>query len=105
MKNQPPKNLMHIGNILADSLASCRTQGDGEMIRIWDIWESAVGETIARNTRPAAFKGHLLQVNVSSSSWLYHLNFLKQELIDKINTALGKSLVRELAFKVGKTSP
>lgn len=97
--------MMHIGNILADSLASCRTQGDGEMIRIWDIWDRAVGEAIAKNSRPSAFKGHLLQVNVSSSSWLYHLNFLKKELIEKINTALGNPQVRELTFKVGKTTP
>ena len=75
------------------------------MIRIWDIWEGAVGETIAKHTRPAAFKGQLLQVNVESSSWLYHLNFLKKELIEKINAALGKPLVSELTFKVGQTHP
>lgn len=105
MKKQNPKNMMHIGNILTNSLTSLRTGGDGDMIRIWDIWDHAVGETIARHTRPAAFKGHLLQVNVSSSSWLYHLNFLKKELIEKINAALGKPMVRELTFKVGNTHP
>ena len=96
---------MHIGNIMTDSLASLRTRGDGEMTRIWDIWDHAVGKTIAQHTRPAAFKGHLLQVNVSSSSWLYQLNFLKKELIEKINTALGKPLVREMTFKIGKIQP
>lgn len=105
MKKQNPKTMMHIGNILNNSLTSIRSQGDSEMIRIWDIWDRAVGETIAHNTRPAAFKGHLLQVNVSSSSWLFQLNFLKKELIEKINTTLGKPLVRELTFKVGKIKP
>lgn len=105
MKKQNEKNMIHIGNILSQSLKACRSQGDGDMLRIWEIWDSAVGDTIAQNTRPAAFKGHLLQVNVSSSSWLYHLNFLKKELMGKINTALGSPLVRELNFKIGKTTP
>lgn len=97
--------MMHIGNILTRSLKSFRSQGDGDMTRIWDIWDIAVGDVVAQNTRPAAFKGHLLQVNVSSSSWLYHLNFLKSELLEKINTALGSQMVREMIFKIGKISP
>ena len=71
------------------------------MIRIWDIWSEAVGESIAKNSRPASFKGHLLVVHVSSSSWLYHLNFLKKDLMDKLNKALGSDRVRELNFKIG----
>ena len=103
MKNPKQKNMVHIGNILSQSLKACRSGGDGEMVRIWDIWDNAVGDAIAKNSRPSAFKGHLLQVHVSSSSWLHHLNFLKKELIDKINAALGSDMVRELTFKIGNT--
>lgn len=101
MKTKHEKNMTHIGSILNKSLMACRSGGDGEMIRIWDIWSEAVGESIAKNSRPASFKGHLLVVHVSSSSWLYHLNFLKKDLMDKLNKALGSDRVRDLNFKIG----
>jgi predicted nucleic acid-binding Zn ribbon protein len=102
MAKNDSKNMLHIGNILTKSLKSCRLGGDGDMLQIWEVWDGAVGETVARHARPSAFKGCLLQINVSSSSWLYHLNFMKKDLIDKLNEALGSPMVRELTFKIGK---
>lgn len=101
MKPKNDKTMMHIGSILNQSLKACRSGGDGEMMRIWDIWDNAVGDAVAKNSRPASFKGHLLLVHVSSSSWLYHLNFLKKDLMEKLNQALGSDMVRELNFKIG----
>lgn len=71
------------------------------MMRIWDIWDNAVGDAVAKNSRPFSFKGHLLLVHVSSSSWLYHLNFHKKDLMAKLNLALGSEMVRDLTFKIG----
>lgn len=105
MKRSKQKNMTHIGNILGDSFCTFRTGADGEIARIWSLWQSAVGETIAQNSRPAAFKGNLLQINVSNSVWLQHLTFLKAELIDKINSALGGELIKELKFKIGNINP
>ncbi len=101
MNADQKKNMTHIGSILNRSLMSCRSGGDGEMMRIWDIWNEAVGEAVAKNSRPASFKGRLLLVHVSSSSWLYHLNFMKKDLMEKLNAALGSDMVRELTFKIG----
>ena len=61
----------------------------------------AVGEVIARNARPGAFKGKLLLVNVTSSTWAHQLQFLKKDIIKKVNDALGKELVEEIKFKIG----
>ncbi len=71
------------------------------MIRIWDLWEGVVGKEISENAKPAAFKGELLLVHVISSTWMHHLHFRKQDIIDKLNIALGKILVKELKFKIG----
>jgi predicted nucleic acid-binding Zn ribbon protein len=72
-----------------------------EMLKIFDLWVDAVGENISMNAKPAAFKGDLLLVHVSSSAWMHHLYFQKQELIEKINATLGHDRVRELKFKIG----
>ena len=102
MKNFSPKKQMDlIGDIIDTSLGAYRQKKDSKMLKIFDLWEDAVGECISMNAKPAAFKGDLLLVHVSSSTWIHHLYFQKQELIGKINAALGNELVRELKFKIG----
>ena len=68
------------------------------------MWNSAVGDVVAKNTRPAAFKGRLLLVHVVSSTWMHQLQFLKTDIIAKVNDALGKDMVGEIKFKIGPLS-
>lgn len=94
--------LTHVGSFINDILSTCRTsRPDVEMTRIWALWNEAIGPTIAENARPAAFKGQVLLVHVTSSPWMQQLQFLKQDIIQKLNTALGKELVSEIKFKIG----
>jgi predicted nucleic acid-binding Zn ribbon protein len=95
------RSFVHIGNVIRDVLKNHRLETDTSLIRVWDIWEEAVGEVIAANTRPAAFKGNLLIVNATSSSWLQQLRFLKPEIIQKLNHVLGEVPVKDIKFKIG----
>ncbi|MGD2030357.1 MAG: DUF721 domain-containing protein [Desulfobacterales bacterium] len=102
MKNS--KNLetfVHIGNIIPNVLKTCRTDFDENLTQVWGKWSGAVGDDIAKNARPKAFKGKLLLVNVTSSTWMHQLQFLKKDIIKQINHALGKELVEEIKFKIG----
>ncbi|OQY08263.1 MAG: hypothetical protein B6I22_01235 [Desulfobacteraceae bacterium 4572_123] len=90
-----------IGRILPRVLQSCRGHSDQTLIRVWDLWDAAVGAVIAADAQPEAFKGKILIVKVSSSTWIHHLQFLKKDIIVKINDALGQDLVEEIKFKIG----
>jgi predicted nucleic acid-binding Zn ribbon protein len=68
------------------------------------VWDTIVGDVIARNTKPAAFKDRILLIHVSSSTWIHQLQFLKKDITAKINTALGKTLIEDLKFKIGPLS-
>ena len=92
---------VHIANILNCALRAFNARIDGELARVWSIWDQAVGETIARNARQSAFKGRLLYVDVTSSVWLHQLRFLKQDVISMINNALGGNVVEDIKFKIG----
>ena len=94
----------HIGNILADVLKSYRRESDADLVRVWQVWDQIVGDVIAQNARPAAFKGKILLVHVSSSAWIHQLQFLKKEMIEKLNEALGNALIDDLKFKIGPLS-
>ena len=95
------KDFVHIGNIIGNVLEQFRSESDGGLTRVWHIWDEVVGETIAANAQPAAFKGDLLLVHVTSSAWIHELQFLKSDMILKLNAALGKPMVTELKFKIG----
>jgi predicted nucleic acid-binding Zn ribbon protein len=91
----------HIGGILPGLLDSYRPEAQQSMLRVWRLWDRVLGEEIARNARPAAFKGSLLLVYVTSSTWLHHLRFIKQDIVKRLNDDLGQPLVSDIKFKVG----
>jgi predicted nucleic acid-binding Zn ribbon protein len=91
----------HIGHILDNVLKSYRAETDSGLRDIWHLWDAAVGEAIAQNARPAAFKGNLLIVHVSNSTWIHQLQFLKNDLISALNTALGQPFLTDIKFKIG----
>lgn len=89
-----------IGQVIESMLQKQRKTTMG-LTRVWPVWEAAVGDLIAANARPAAFKGRILLVHVSSSPWLHQLRFLKPEIIANVNNALGESIVADINFKIG----
>ncbi len=69
--------------------------------KIWQVWDSAVGGQIAAKARPANFRDGVLTVMVSNAPWMQQLSFLKKGIIEKINSAMGEELVREIYLKAG----
>ena len=100
-KRTTNKTFTPLGTVIDRVLGQYRPSTDASLLKVWDIWEQAVGPAIAANARPVAFKDRLLLVHVSSSTWLYHLRFMQKEMREKINTTLGSDLVHSLKLKVG----
>ena len=70
--------------------------------RVWQAWDEVVGRTISRNAQPVRLDGSRLVVTVRSSTWLQELSLLQRELIVRINEWMGREVVRELFFVVGR---
>ena len=66
-----------------------------------EIWNQIVGESVSKNAQPSAFKGRLLLVEVNSSVWMHQLQFLKEDIIRKINETMGEEVVEDIKFKIG----
>ena len=91
----------HIGGVLSELLKHFRPEAEQAMPEIWHVWDRVVGADIACNARPAAFKGSILLVYVTSSTWLHHLQYLKNDLIARLNDDLGQAVVSDIKFKIG----
>ena len=71
---------------------------------LFGAWKEIVGETIALQTQPRSLRNQILFVDVSHSTWIQQLQFLKPQLLGKLNAFLGEPPIRDIRFKLGKIS-
>lgn len=70
--------------------------------RIFGQWEKAVGLAIARHAQPQAVRGKKLTLIVDSPAWMQQLSLLKPEIIEKVNSTLGKKTINDIALRIGE---
>lgn len=71
-------------------------------LKITQAWQRAVGPKISERTEPEAFRRGTLIVRTPSAAWQNELVFLRQEIIRKVNEALGSETVKELKIVTGR---
>jgi len=79
-----------------------RELGLGKKIRqyeVIDLWKDVVGESIAAVTEAEYIAGGKLFVRVARPTWRNELVYLKQDLMEKLNTTLGDKIVTDIIFK------
>lgn len=70
--------------------------------KIARIWETAAGEELAAQTRPAALRKGVLIVDVGSSGLLHELqSFRRKELLDRVLEQDDSGRIRSLRFRFG----
>jgi hypothetical protein len=72
---------------------------------LFNAWREIVGKTIALQTQPRSLRNQILFVDVSHSTWIQQLQFLKPQLLEKLNAFLGEPSIRDIRFRLGKISP
>jgi len=65
------------------------------------LWEESVSTEIAKQTEAVKVKNRVLYVNTKSPVWAQELNFLKKEIMDRMNEKAGFSAVKDIRFKAG----
>jgi hypothetical protein len=67
-----------------------------------DLWRKAVGPQIAAQTHPDTLKRGSLFIRVSAPVWLHQLQFMKEEIISKMNELPVREEVRHLFLTIGE---
>ena len=62
-------------------------------------WHDIVGEQIAKVTQAQRMENGVLFVSVTTAPWRAELSMKRLEIVQKINAALGKSVVKEIRFR------
>lgn len=80
----------------------CRNIGMTEaydQFKTLQIWDSVVGEAIAKVTMVEQIKDGDLYVRVRSPSWRMELNFRKKEIVTRLNGAIGREMIKTIIFR------
>lgn len=99
MKRSRPTRL---AALMEETLARLGLDRRLDDYRVWQAWDEVVGRTISRNAQPVRLDGPRLVVVVRSSTWLQELSLLQRELVARLNEWMGREVVRELFFVVGR---
>lgn len=69
--------------------------------RLWTFWADVVGPAVAARAEPASYRDGVLSVRVAGAAWMQELQFMKDELRQRLNERLGADLIRDIYFVSG----
>jgi hypothetical protein len=93
-----------IRSILEDTLKALEMDVPLKTYSILGAWSEIVGESVAEHSQPRSIRNRILFLDVSHSTWMQQLQFLKPTLLEKVNNFLGEPLIQDIRFKLGKIS-
>jgi hypothetical protein len=70
-------------------------------LSVVQAWDEAVGEQVARRSRPSRLKNRTLHVKVASSAWMHELQLLSPAILAKLAERPELARVEELRFELG----
>ena len=97
--------LQHLGDVLDTVLKKQKLALPKKDIQIMTAWGKAVGSTIAAQTAMERFANGTLYIKVSNSVWMQQLQFMKEEITERINDVLGARRIRNILFSIGRIEP
>ncbi len=87
-KRQRKKKLIPLGEHLDTVYAAKEWTTQWRLFSLARNWPRIVGERVAALTAPAWFRRDVLWVYVQDSSWMHHLQYVKIDLLGRINEHL-----------------
>lgn len=70
---------------------------------VFIAWRKIAGEMLAEHTVPLGFGDHRFVVAVSGRTWQAHLEDLSPQMIFKLNSILGSSVVKFIEFRIDES--
>ena len=105
MKAKAGKKPQRVGSILEKTLKNMSLDRKLKEHKVWDIWDSVVGDYVSRHAQPDFMRNKILFVRVSSSPWMQQLSYMSKGIVEALNKRLGAPIVEEIRFKLGEIDP
>lgn len=66
-------------------------------------WTRVVKGSLGKHSKPIAWTGTRVIVNVDSSGYLYELNLRKEKILSELKKRLGEEKLDKIQFRLGET--
>lgn len=93
-----------LGDILDRTVKRLPLRRRMEDYAVWTVWDDTVGPAIARNARPEKLRNGTLFVRVRAPAWMQQLHYMKDIMLEKLNTRLGREVITNIFFVVGEVT-
>src|SRR3989304_5300016 len=87
-----------LSKVLFETLEKLELKNRVEDGLVLNRWDEIVGQSISKNAQPQFVKGRILFVATSSAVWAQELNFIKKEILEKINRELKRE-IKDIRFQ------
>jgi predicted nucleic acid-binding Zn ribbon protein len=88
-----------LGDAMRKFLDNSRLKGAVQALQIEEVWEKIMGKTIARYTDKIQIHGQTLFINTAVAPLRQELQFQKDNIIERVNEALGEKVIKEVVIK------
>lgn len=99
------KRSENVRRILADVLKRIDPEERLHAFEVWNFWNDAVGNALARRAQPSGYRNGVLFVTVAAHAWMQELQFMKETLRERLNARLGSEMIRDISFVSGSVDP
>ncbi len=98
-RNRSNKNeLSFLGDSLSTIYAAKKWKHQWRLFRLVQDWPSIIGTEVARLTTPAFFRQDVLWIFVQDSAWMQHMQFIKLDLMARVNKILTEQPVTDIRW-------
>ncbi len=94
-----------IRSVLENTLKGLEIDVPLKSYSILGAWNEIAGAMVAEHSQPRSIRNRILFIDVTHSTWMQQLQFLKPTLLEKVNTFLGQPLIQDIRFRLGKVLP
>jgi len=88
-----------MGDAIKQFLNQSRIKGDIQALQIEEVWEKLMGKTISKYTDSIKIIHHTLIITTTVAPLKQELLYQKENIIKRVNEALGEGVVREVMIK------
>ena len=88
-----------LGDALRNFLQKSQLKGSIQALQIEAVWEQIMGKTVARYTDKINIHGQTLYVNTTVAALRQELLYQKENIIKRVNEALGEKVIKEVVIR------
>ena len=93
------EHITPLASVLDALVKSLGIEKQIEQYKVFDAWNTIVGEQVAKVAQPERLQGTTLIIGVNNAPWRAELTHRKKEILEKIHLTLQSKSITDIKFR------